>query len=413
MASGPPSVVLASDASPTARALREEREVVGIRARLGPAKEAIVLEGASANNLDIASVKFPTRRFNVVAGVSGSGKSTLVSKVLYPAARHALGLTGAPVLAPSEDDAYDRIRLPKEIERAILVDQSPIGRTPRSAPATFLGVWDEVRKLFAASTEAKVRGYTPSRFSFNSNAGGRCSACDGQGVTSHEMSFLPDVTTPCPACRGARFEPETLGVKYLGLNIGEVLDLSAEEAAGVFAAHPRVSGPLAVMRDLGVGYLKIGQGSHTLSGGEAQRLKLAAELSSSPRTRPTLYVLDEPTTGLHWADVTRLISVLDRLVQRGDTLVIIEHHPGVMAAADHLIELGPEGGAGGGRVIASGPPEDVALLPTPTGIVLRELLSPPPRRGTSAAPKRRRAASALVSSAEARRLAQGLSTTPR
>jgi excinuclease UvrABC ATPase subunit len=188
------------------------------------------------------------------------------------------------------------------------------------------------------------------------------------------MSFLPDVTTPCPACRGARFEPQTLGVKYLGLDVGETLDLSAEEAAAVFRAHPRVAGPLEVMRDLGVGYLKIGQGSHTLSGGEAQRVKLAAELTISVRARPALYVLDEPTTGLHWADVGRLIRVLDRLVQRGDTLVIIEHHPGVMAAADQIIELGPEGGAGGGRVIAQGPPEDVALLDTPTGAVLRDLL---------------------------------------
>jgi excinuclease ABC subunit A len=254
------------------------------------------------------------------------------------------------------------------------VDQSPIGRTPRSVPATFLGVWDEMRKLYAASPDAQVRGYTNARFSFNSTAGGRCSACAGQGVVSHEMSFLPDVTTPCEACGGTRFEPSTLDVKYLGLSIGEVLHLTIEEAVNVFASHRKIRDLLATMRDLGLGYLQLGQGSHTLSGGEAQRLKLATELTTNVRGKSALYVLDEPTTGLHLSDVARLIDVLDKLVARGDTLVVIEHHPAVIACADHVIELGPEGGKLGGKLVAEGPPKEVAKKKTATGAVLKELL---------------------------------------
>jgi excinuclease ABC subunit A len=288
--------------------------------------------------------------------------------VLYPAVRRAVGL------ATPEPGPHDGIRVPPSLTRALAVDQSPIGRTPRSVPATFLGVWDEVRKLFAASPDAKVRGYGPARFSFNTaKGGGRCPACEGQGVIAHEMSFLPDVTTPCEACAGSRFEPATLDVRYLGHSIGDVLRLTAEDAAGVFAAHPKIRGPLDTMSDLGVGYLQLGQGSHTLSGGEAQRLKLATELTGGTRPKPTLYVLDEPTTGLHLLDVARLIKVLDRLVARGDTLVIIEHHPAVIASADHVIELGPEGGKGGGMVVAEGTPQAVAQASTATGAVLRAL----------------------------------------
>ena len=307
----------------------------------------------------------------VVAGVSGSGKSTLVQKVLYPALRRALGL-----VAP-EPGAHDALRVPKgALVRAIAVDQSPIGRTPRSVPATFLGVWDEVRKLYASSPEAQVRGYGPARFSFNSKAaGGRCPTCDGNGVIAHEMSFLPDVTTPCEACGGGRFEPSTLDLRYLGMSIGEALDLTAEEAVKHFAAHKKIRGPLETMCALGVGYLHLGQGSHTLSGGEAQRLKLASELTAGTRHEPTLYVLDEPTTGLHLADVARLLSVLDRLVERGDTLVIIEHHPAVIASADHVVELGPEGGAGGGKIVASGTPRQIGAKKTATGKVLKELFA--------------------------------------
>jgi excinuclease ABC subunit A len=262
------------------------------------------------------------------------------------------------------------------LKRAVSVDQSPIGRTPRSVPATFLGIWDHIRKIFAATPDAKLRGFEPSRFSFNTGRGGQCPTCEGQGAITHEMSFLPDVVSTCPTCDGLRFEPRTLEVRYLGLRIGDVLALTAEEAARVFENHPSIAAPLRTLSDLGAGYITLGQGSHTLSGGEAQRLKLAAELTQKPsqvETRGTLYVLDEPTTGLHMADVTKLMSVLSRLVERGDTLVVIEHHPEVMAGADHLVELGPEGGERGGNVVASAPPRAAARLKTPTGKVLKEL----------------------------------------
>jgi excinuclease ABC subunit A len=370
VAEGPPSVVLADPASPTARALAGELAVASARACRGDAAEAIELTGARAHNLRGDPLRVPLGRLTVVAGVSGSGKSTLVQKVLYPAVRRALGLVSP------EPGEHDALRLPPGIARAVAVDQSPIGRTPRSVPATFLGVWDEVRKIFAATPEAQVRGYGPARFSFNSAAaGGRCPVCDGNGVIAHEMSFLPDVTTPCEACGGGRFEPSTLDLRYLGMSVGEVLDLSAEEAVKLFAAHKRIRAPLSTMCDLGVGYLHLGQGSHTLSGGEAQRLKLASELTAGSKHEPTLYVLDEPTTGLHLADVARLLSVLDRLVERGDTLVIIEHHPAVIAAADHVVELGPEGGAGGGRVVAVGTPRQIAAKKTATGKVLKDLFA--------------------------------------
>ncbi|HEY4120172.1 MAG TPA: excinuclease ABC subunit A, partial [Byssovorax sp.] len=369
VAEGPPSVVLADPTSPTARALADERRFASARPSRPPADEFIELRGARANNLKIDRLRVPAARMTVVAGVSGSGKSTLVRSVLFPAARRALGL--ATDLSPK----HDGITLPRSLVRAIAVDQSPIGRTPRSVPATFLGVWDDVRKLFASSPDAKVRGYGPSRFSFNSaSGGGRCTACDGQGSVSHEMSFLPDVTTPCEACGGSRFEEHTRDVRYLGASIGEVLDMTADEAVQLFAAHPRIKAPLQIMCDLGVGYLRLGQGSHTLSGGEAQRLKLAAELTTGSRPKPTLYVLDEPTTGLHLADVARLVAVLDRLVERGDTLVVIEHHPGVIARADHVIELGPEGGEGGGLVVATGSPREIARGSTATAAVVRALL---------------------------------------
>jgi excinuclease ABC subunit A len=250
------------------------------------------------------------------------------------------------------------------------VDQSPIGRTPRSVPATFLGIWDDIRRLYANLTEAKIRGFSPQRFSFNTASGGRCAACEGQGVLCSEMSFLPDVVTPCEACGGSRFEPATLEVKYRGLDIGAVLRLSAEEAVDFFAHHARIARPLRTLCDLGVGYVQLGQGSHTLSGGEAQRLKLADELTAGSKHEPTLYVLDEPTTGLHLSDVRRLINVLRRLVERGDTLLVIEHHPDVIAAADWVIELGPEAGARGGEVVFTGTAAELAHKNTATGRVL-------------------------------------------
>ena len=267
-----------------------------------------MLRGVRANNLKLPEVRFPAGRMVVVAGVSGSGKSTLVGQVLYPAARRALGRTAA------YPGAHDKLELPASIERVIAVDQSPIGRTSRSVPATFLGVWDHIRRLFAAAPEARTRGYTAARFSFNSKAaGGRCVLCGGNGNIAHEMAFLPDMKTPCGACHGLRFEPSTLEVQYLGLSIGEVLRLTVNEAAEVFQNHSKIGPPLSTLRDLGVGYVQLGQPSPTLSGGEAQRLKLAKELTAGRGHKPTLYVLDEPTTGLHHSDVARLISVLDRL----------------------------------------------------------------------------------------------------
>ncbi len=370
---GPPSVVLRDPKSPTARALAHEHDLASVRTRIPVGDEYIEIEGVRAHNLRIDKLRIPLGRMTVVAGVSGSGKSTLIRQVLYPAVRKALGLV------TPEPGPHDALRIPPSLMRAVAVDQSPIGRTPRSIPATFLGIWDEIRKIFAATPDAKMRGYGPARFSFNTAAGGRCSTCEGQGVISHEMSFLPDVVTTCEACTGARFEPATLDVRYLGVSVGDILNRTAEAAAELFSAHTKIREPLTTMCDLGIGYLRLGQGSHTLSGGEAQRLKLTDELCSGTRAKPTLYVLDEPTTGLHLSDVKRLVTVLDRLVQRGHTLVVIEHHPVVIAAADHLIELGPEGGEAGGKVVAEGSPEVIARRATATGRVLRELFDRPVR----------------------------------
>ncbi len=365
VAAGPPADVLANPASPTGIALSKP-PLLRPALAVDKGHPELVLSGARENNLKNVNLRVPLGRFVVVAGVSGSGKSTLVQSVLLPALRKKLGLV--------TDDAgeHDDLAGTKLLERAIAVDQSPIGRTPRSTPATFLGVWDQIRRLFAATNEAKVLGFDPARFSFNTSHGGRCTACEGQGSITHEMAFLPDVVAPCPTCGGKRFEPQTLGIRYLGHSVGEVLGLTAEQAAEVFRNHPAVAKPLGTLCDLGAGYITLGQGSHTLSGGEAQRLKLATELTATARHERTLYVLDEPTTGLHVADVSRLVDVLGRLVERGDTLVVIEHHPQVMASADWLVELGPEGGEAGGRIVAEGAPRDVAKKKTATGVVLRE-----------------------------------------
>jgi excinuclease ABC subunit A len=362
IAEGTPASVLACEASPTGRALREPLGVV--RPKRPMADAWLELDGARANNLQNVTFRVPVGRMCVVAGVSGSGKSTLVQKVFFPALRKQLKLV-ADTPGP-----HDAIRVPKTIKRALAVDQSPIGRTPRSVPATFLGVWDEIRKLFAGLPEAKARGWTPARFSFNTPTGGRCTACQGQGSIVAEMAFLPEVVTPCETCQGARFEPSTLDVKWAGLSIGDVLRLSAEEAATVFAAFRKIAGPLKTITELGCGYLSIGQGSNTLSGGEAQRLKLAGELTAGMAHEPTVYVLDEPTTGLHLSDVGRLVKVLDRLVERGDTLVIVEHHPDVIANADWVVELGPEAGDAGGTIVFEGEPKLLLKKKTATGRAL-------------------------------------------
>ncbi|HVU05578.1 MAG TPA: excinuclease ABC subunit UvrA [Polyangiaceae bacterium] len=367
VAEGTPKEVLRSKESPTGRALAAKPD---LREPLAVSKDEprLVLTGASEHNLKNVDLSIPLGKFVVVAGVSGSGKSTLVRQVLLPALRRELDLvTEAP-------GKFDALRGAEALSRAVSVDQSPIGRTPRSVPATFLGIWDVIRNVFASSNDAKTAGFDKARFSFNAAKGGRCPTCEGQGVITHEMSFLPDVVTTCPACNGHRFEPQTLAVRYLGKSVGEVLDLTAEEACDVFRNHPSIASPLRTLVDLGAGYVKLGQGSHTLSGGEAQRLKLSAELTATARHERTLYVLDEPTTGLHLGDVGMLVRVLGRLVERGDTLVVIEHHPLVMASADHLVELGPDGGERGGRIVAEGTPREVAKKKTATGAVLRALL---------------------------------------
>jgi excinuclease ABC subunit A len=345
----------------------------------------IEVRGARANNLKDVTFRVPAGRLLVVAGVSGSGKSTLVRHVFYPALRRALGLVA------DDPGAHLSIRgvgetMPKGrslsgttggiagMRRALAVDQSPIGRTPRSVPATFLGIWNEIRRLFASLPEAQTRGYGPARFSFNTASGGRCSSCEGQGAIVSEMAFLPDVVSPCEACGGARFEPATLDIRYAGLSIGDVLRLTAGEAAKAFAAHRRIARPLETLCDLGVGYVGIGQGSNTLSGGEAQRLKLAAELTAGSAHEPTVYVLDEPTTGLHVTDVRRLVQVMDRLVARGDTLVVIEHHPDVIRSADWVVELGPGAGDAGGQIVFEGPPQRLAKAKTATGRYLSDRL---------------------------------------
>lgn len=326
-----------------------------------------MLQGARAHNLRGDELRLPVGALSVVAGVSGSGKSTLIRQVLLPVVQQHLSRVGA---VPG---SFDKLLGTEPLKRAIAVDQSPIGRTPRSVPATFLGIFDIIRKIFAKSPDAQIRGFDASRFSFNTPKGGRCLTCEGQGVLSHEMSFLPDVVTTCPSCDGLRFEERTLEVKYLGRNIGEMLSLSAEEAVEVFAAHPKITAPLSVLCDLGAGYITLGQGSHTLSGGEAQRLKLATELTAGSRHEATLYVLDEPTTGLHLSDVAKLIGVMSRLVERGDTVVVIEHQPDVIRQADWVVELGPEGGPDGGRIVYQGAVPQLLKRKTATAEVLRRM----------------------------------------
>jgi excinuclease ABC subunit A len=366
VAAGTPSEVCAHPDSPTGRALSSPpslRPPLPIPAQ----HDYLRLTGASVHNLKNVEISVPLGRFTVVAGVSGSGKSTLVRKVLLPALKQRLGLvTEAP-------GSFKALSGGASLTRAVSVDQSPIGRTPRSVPATFLGIWDHIRRIYAATPDAKLRGFEASRFSFNTGRGGQCPTCEGQGAITHEMSFLPDVVSACPTCDGLRFEPRTLEVRYMDRSIGDVLKLTAEDAAVVFENHPKVAAPLRTLCDLGAGYIALGQGSHTLSGGEAQRLKLAAELTQKQQQGATLYVLDEPTTGLHLADVARLMTVLSRLVERGDTLVVIEHHPEVMAGADFLVELGPEGGEQGGRIVAAAAPRVVARSSTATATVLRGL----------------------------------------
>jgi excinuclease ABC subunit A len=300
-------------------------------------------------------VRIPLGLFVCVTGVSGSGKSTLVNEILYPAL--ARSLNGART-RPGEHDA---VRGTGHLDKAIDIDQAPIGRTPRSNPATYTGVFDRIREVFAQTPEARARGYAPGRFSFNVK-GGRCEACRGDGILKIEMHFLPDVYVPCEVCHGRRYNRETLEVRFRGKSIADVLDLTVDEALELFAHQPRIARILQTLTAVGLGYIKLGQPATTLSGGEAQRIKLAAELSRRATGR-TLYVLDEPTTGLHFEDVARLLEVLQELVDRGNTVVVIEHNLDVVKCADYILDLGPEGGDGGGRLVAEGTPEEIARNP--------------------------------------------------
>jgi excinuclease ABC subunit A len=340
---------------------------------LPAAKQWLTVRGASLHNLRKVDARVPLGRLTVVTGVSGSGKSTLVRDVLYRNLQLRLSRGGNRATLSGCTDLLGW----ETIARVLEVDQSPIGKTPRSCPATYVGIWDEVRRLFAQTAEARIRGYAANRFSFNV-AGGRCEECEGQGSKRIEMSFLPDVHMTCDACNGARFNTDTLEIRYRERSVGEVLRMSVSEATGVFSAHPRLHRALRLLEDVGLGYLTLGQQSPTLSGGEAQRLKLVAELARArPGSSNTLYLLDEPTVGLHMADIEKLLRVLHRLVDAGNTIVVIEHDLDVIAEADWIIDLGPEGGAGGGRVVAAATPAALARnRRSHTGKALAAFLSP-------------------------------------
>jgi excinuclease ABC subunit A len=345
----------------------------------------LTVTGAREHNLRGIDVTFPLGCFVAVTGVSGSGKSTLVNDILYTTL--AQKLHGARTV-PGRHKAIKGL---EHVDKVVHVDQSPIGRTPRSNPATYTGVFDHMRRLFAETTEAKIRGYLPGRFSFNVK-GGRCDACSGDGTIKIEMNFLPDVYVPCEVCHGARYNRETLEVHFKGKTISEVLDMPIEEAAEFFEAVPAISRHLRTLNDVGLGYVRLGQPAPTLSGGEAQRVKLASELQKRSTGR-TVYVLDEPTTGLHFEDIRKLLGVLQSLADKGNTVIVIEHNLDVIKTADWVIDMGPEGGSGGGMVVAEGTPEEIAASPdSHTGTFLRPVLAPAPKRRSTASTARKKPA---------------------
>ena len=372
--------IVQAPASLTGAFLSGRREIT-LPARRVPrdATRVLTLRGASGNNLRALDLEIPLGLMTCVTGVSGSGKSTLINATLYPVA--ATRLNGASTLTPA---AHRDITGLEHIDKCIDIDQKPIGRTPRSNPATYTGIFTPVRDLFAGTQESRSRGYRPGRFSFNVK-GGRCEACQGDGVTKVEMHFLPDIHVPCDVCRGQRYNRETLEIRFKGKNIHEVLDMTVEDALDFFAAVPAIARKLQTLMDVGLSYIRLGQAATTLSGGEAQRVKLSKELSKRG-TGSTLYILDEPTTGLHFQDIQHLLAVLHRLRDQGNTVIIIEHNLDVIKTADWIVDLGPEGGSGGGKIIAAGTPEQVAITPgSYTGQFLKPVLKGPPASKDKAA----------------------------
>ena len=368
IAEGTPADVQSVAASLTGQYLAGKRSIAVPAERRSPQGELRV-RGARQHNLKGVDAAFPLRTFTCVTGVSGSGKSTLVNEILYRAAANRLHRAR---LRPGAHDGIDGI---DQIDKIINIDQSPIGRTPRSNPATYTGIFDHIRDLFSKTKESRARGYKPGRFSFNVK-GGRCEVCRGDGQIKIEMHFLPDVYVPCEQCHGRRYNRETLEVRYKGRSIADVLDMPVSEALEFFDAIPKLKRRLQTLHDVGLDYIRLGQPATTLSGGEAQRVKLATELSKVA-TGKTLYILDEPTTGLHFADVERLLEVLGRLVDQGNTVLVIEHNLDVIKSADRIVDLGPEGGEAGGEIIATGTPEQIAGHPDSyTGRFLADLVEP-------------------------------------
>jgi excinuclease ABC subunit A len=368
--SGTPEAIARSPDSLTGAYLSGRRVIPIPPRRRGQNSQALVVRGAREHNLKNIDVRFPLGVFVAVTGVSGSGKSTLVDEILYRALASRLHGTRVRPGAHTRIDGLDLI------DKVINIDQSPIGRTPRSNPATYTKTFDLIRDLFAQTPDARVRGFGPGRFSFNVR-GGRCEACEGDGIVRIEMHFLPDVYVPCEVCKGKRYNRETLEVLYKGKSIADVLEMTVTEALSYFENVPRIRKKLQTLHDVGLGYAHLGQPATTLSGGEAQRVKLATELSRRD-TGKTVYILDEPTVGLHFADVERLLQVLHRLVDAGNTVIVIEHNLDVIKTADWIIDLGPEGGELGGQVIAEGAPETVAAQRTSyTGQFLKRTLAGP------------------------------------